>query len=415
MHQSTLHGIRRINSAEKTSGSTDPASCASFAAAGRIQKTLLRLLPLLCFTFFAGCEGKSLQDDNPVLTEAPPRLKDTNRASEAQDESHDSVIRAVGHSTSTVQLTGNTVVAEVNGSPIFVDDLIGSMRLSLDADEKLSEEEKQSIMYRQVRARLDAYVDQEIVLQALYRRIPEDRRGMIEDSLEEPFQEVIGNIKKDNNVETDAELNKVLATQGLSVDLLRESFIRIQMVQGFLSSSVEISNNVDRIELVEYYDQHHDDFTTKDRVRAQEIVVNFAEHGGEAEARSRMGDAIRELQQGADFAQVAVKYSDALSAEKRGDIGWIYRGSLADKDVEQRLFELPVEGVTKVYEHDDRFEIYRVLDREDARTEPFQEVQKQIEQRILAERKEKARSKVMEDLRTTSTVVSMFDEESAIE
>lgn len=378
-----------------------------------IQRIFVRLLILPGCALLAGCEGKSLVDDNPVFTEAPPRLRGTNAADSVGEPRADSVVKSVSHSKSTVELTGNTVVAEVNGTPIFVDDLIGSMRLSLEADPQLSDSEKTSIMREQIKKRLDAFVDQEIVLQALFRAIPEDRRDMIRDSLQEPFQDVIDGIKADNKVETDEQLNEILARQGLSIDLLRESFTRIQMVQGFLSSKVEVSQTVDRIEMVDYYNEHRNEFTSKERVRCQELIINFLDHGGKDAAKEQMSKAVIELQAGKDFADVAMRYSDALSAEKRGDIGWLRRGSLADKSLEDQLFSLQVGEMTQVYVRDDRFEVYRAMDREHATTPTFQEVQKQIEKLILAQRKDAARKKALDDLRETSIVVTMFDDVNA--
>jgi parvulin-like peptidyl-prolyl isomerase len=67
--------------------------------------------------------------------------------------------------------------------------------------------------------------------------------------------------------------------------------------------------------------------------------------------------------------------------------------------------------MTKVYVRDDRFEVYRVVDRQPARTAPFQEMQKEIEQRIRAEKARASRQKSMQDLRAKASVVTMFDEE----
>ncbi|MCP4505933.1 MAG: hypothetical protein GY826_05995 [Fuerstiella sp.] len=44
-------------------------------------------------------------------------------------------------------------------------------------------------------------------------------------------------------------------------------------------------------------------------------------------------------------------------------------------------------------------------------TTPFQEVQKEIEQRIRAEKSRAARQKTMQDLRAGASVVTMFDDQ----
>ena len=368
------------------------------------------MIVLVCASF-TGCAGKSLVADNPVFSETPPRIDLTNRATATTDKpAEESVIHAISH-TSAPELTGNTIVAKVNGRPIFVDDLVGSMRVTLEEDPRVSVDQRNQILHTQIQGRLKSYVDQEIVLQALRKKIPEDRQDDIRASLETPFQEVLGNIKRDNKVETEDELNGVLAQQGLSIDLLRESFLRIQMVQGYISSVAEVSDTVDRIEMVKYYDEHKEDFTSEERVRCQEIVVQFGANGGRDGAEEKMATVVKELQAGSDFAELAIEYSDALSSEKRGDMGWLTKGSLADKDVENTLFALAEGKMTKVYVRDDRFEVYRVSRHEDEKTESFQEVQQRIEEAIKSERRNQARADAIEKLRENAVVVTMYDKE----
>ena len=365
-------------------------------------------------TIIAGCQGKTLVDDNPVFAAAPPRGSLSNKSSVvSNDPAEDSDIRAVSLTKSSTLLTGNSVVAEVNGSPIFVDDLIGSVRLAVESDPSIPAEQKQQIMYAQIRKRIDGYIEQEIVLQALNKAIPEDRRALIAESLEEPFQEVVSKIKADSNVETDAELNEILAEQGLSIDLLRESFVRVQKVQGYLSTLATPPGEIDRPELVEYYLAHQDEFTNTERVRWQEITVDFSAHEGRDGAEDIMAKVVKELQSGADFADVAVKYSTALSAEKRGDMGWLERGGLADKELEKRLFELKPGQMTKVIVRDDRFDLFRVVDHQFAQTSPLKDVQQEIEQKIKQQTMQASRKAALDELRDKSSVVTIFDEDDS--
>ena len=374
------------------------------------------LLVILC-AVITGCEGKSLVDDNPVFVAAPPRRSLTNKAglATADDNQTQSVIKSVGYERDAGQeLTGNTIVAEVNGKPIFVDDLIGSIRLAVEANPEITAEQRQKILYMQTSARISNYVEQEIVLQALNQAIPEDRRKLIEDSLEEPFQEVITKIKADRKLESDKQLNDVLAEEGLSIDLLRESFVRIQKVQGYLSTIAPAPGAIERPELVAYYKDHQDEFTTSERIRCQELVVRFDRHEGHDGAEAVMAEAVKQLQEGADFAEIATRYSDALSAEKRGDMGWLERGNLADKDLEQRLFELQSGEMTKVYVRTDRFEVYRVVDHQQKRVAELKEVQNEIEQKLRQQHNQEARTATLKKLRSTASVVTIFDDDAAV-
>jgi parvulin-like peptidyl-prolyl isomerase len=100
-----------------------------------------------------------------------------------------------------------------------------------------------------------------------------------------------------------------------------------------------------------------------------------------------------------------------LSAEKRGDMGWIKRESLADKNLEAMLFDMPSGAMTSVQVHDDRFEVYKVIDHRAPKSVEFQAVQKEIEAKLLANLREEAQKQVLEDLRVKSTIVTIFDGE----
>ena len=366
-------------------------------------------VPLLGLAGLIGCEGKSLVNSGPVIRDTPPRLRAENQANqEAAKDAPEHQL--VGFTETTEELTGNTVVAEVNGRPIFVDDLIGSIRLTVEADPKLTDEQRQGIMRAQLKQRLNPYIEQEIVLQELDRKVPEENRAMIEESLEKPFQGILNDIMAENKVTNQADLNELMLSQGTSVELLRESFFRMQKVQGFLSNAATAPETIDRVDLVSYYEEHLDEFTSEERVRAQEIIIRFTNEEQKVEARTKMQDVVRGLREGTEFAELAVRYSDALSAEKRGDLGWLKRGSLADKELEAQLFELKTGQSTRIYEKPDSFEIYRVQDHEKERTDPFQEVQKQIERKLKAQYVQEMRLAKLEELKDQAIVTTIFDE-----
>lgn len=369
------------------------------------------LLCALCFCI-AGCQGKSLVDDHPVFAEAPPRRSLSNRSTLAQspDKPKRGNVLQVSESISEVPLTGNTVVATVNGHSILLDDLVGSMRLNLEASDQVSPEQRQQYLLQASRQKLDGYIDQEIVLDALSKDIDDEKQEIVKQSLEEPFQEVLTKIKADRKVETNAQLNELLANEGLSIDLLRESFIRMQMVNGYLATKVKPPSIIDRKSMLEYYREHVDEFTTEERVRCQEISILFREHDGKAGAEIEMSKVLKELRDGADFGEVAMKYSDSLSAEQKGDMGWIVRDSLADKKLEERLFSLSKGERTKIFARDNAYEIYHVVAHEEANTSEFSDVQRSIEQLLKKKAQQESREAAMKNLRDGATIVTMFDD-----
>jgi hypothetical protein len=387
-----------------------------FTTGHRMAGVLLLALTVLTVT---GCEGRTLVDDNPVFASAPPRKALVNSSSvqsqttPGQTASADG-IRLVALESSGLDWTkGNLVVAEVNGKPIFVDDIVGGMRLMVVASEQLSADQKQQIIRSAVQRNLADRIDQEIVLSEVARKIPEDRQDAVKESMEESFQAVIAGIKKERKLDTDEQLDDMLAAEGQSIALLRESYFRMQMVNGYLFTLAEPPKSIARKELVAYYQTHKEEYTPEEQVKWQELVVRFASHGGQAEAEKRMVTVVQQLQAGADFGTVAGTYSDSLSAERQGDMGWLKHGGLADQELESLLFELPVGGMTKVFVRDDRFEVFRVTEHQLPTARPFSEVQLEIEELLKQQKTEEQRRKVMADLKERSSVSTVFDQDNA--
>ena len=381
------------------------------------HEVLVRSLLLTAVVAAIGCEGPGLNVDNPVLGELPPRRSlvnsatlDTPAGSEVTVVPEVTTVSFSGNSTG---LAGNAVVAEINGRPLFVDDLVGSVRLTIESDKSLSDDLRQQILKKEIRSRLKQRINEEIVLQALEAKIPEEQRDAIQEHLETGFQQYLEGLKSDQNLQSDKQLNEKLAQHGMSIGLLRESFFRIQMVNGFVQSLAEnhVMGPSDRRELLEYYREHIDEFTPEERVRWQEIRVDFAAHGGRTQAEERMTEVVQEIQAGtSDFGELASQYSDSLSAENSGNMGWLRRGALTDKGLEEALFELPSDGMTKVLVRDRHFIVCRVARHEYARTRSFDEVQSEITQAILQQREQAARNKVIEELRESATVRTIFDD-----
>ena len=196
---------------------------------------------------------------------------------------------------------------------------------------------------------------------------------------------------------------------------MKDTFIRRQFVVGYVQSKVQVPKLIDRAVLVKHYQEHIDEYTPDEEVRFAEIVVRFRDHGGREGAEDVMTQVVQRLRQKEDFGTVAQELSDVLSSEKRGDIGWIKRGSLADKELEAMLFEMSAGEMTSVQVHEDRFETYKVIDHRHPQTVQFQAVQKEIEAKKLGELRDAAHKQVMDDLRAKGIIITIFDGEKPAE
>lgn len=378
---------------------------------------LMIFAALVLMPISVGCKGTSVKEENPVFTLAPPRRSLINHAADAEEQrlanqsnaKEGGIVPVSFHEIGVAPLTGTSIVATVNGKPVFVDDVLGGVRRRIESDPNLTDEQRQMIMLQSLRLRTQEYAEDSLVVQALEATIPEDKRKVIRDSLEPAFKDVCEKMMKDNGLTADEELDTWLETQGFTRREMKDTFVRRQFVVGYVQSKAQVPKEIDRAELVKYYQDHIDEYTPDEEVRFAEIIVRFRDHGGREGAEDIMTKIVQRLRQKEEFGSVASELSDVLSAEKRGERGWIKRGSLADKELEAMLFDMPSGSLTSVQVQEDRFEVYKVVDHRDPKSVAFQSVQKEIEAKILEERRKVAQKRVLDDLRAKSTIVTIFD------
>lgn len=124
------------------------------------------------------------------------------------------------------------------------------------------------------------------------------------------------------------------------------------------------------------YDTRREQYRTPERVRARHILLKTT---GKAEKdvaalKQRAQDLQKQLKGGADFADLAKKNSeDTISAEKGGDLGFVTRGQTVP-NFEQAAFSLKPNEISDVITTEYGFHVIQVLEKQDARTQPFDEV-----------------------------------------
>lgn len=158
-----------------------------------------------------------------------------------------------------------------------------------------------------------------------------------------------------------------------------------------------------------YYVENQARFEVKARVKASHILVKVkADDDGATQREVRRSiDRIyrKAIARNADFAQLAREHSEGPSAARGGDLGWFGRGRMV-KEFEDVAFRLKVGAVSRPVKTKFGWHIIKVLEREQAHTEPLEEVQDDISKRLEARSFRAGRDKLMTELRDKATIVS---------
>ena len=137
-----------------------------------------------------------------------------------------------------------------------------------------------------------------------------------------------------------------------------------------------------------YYNEHIDDYKVENRVHVEHILFKtIGKTDAEiAEIHQKAEDVLKQAKHGANFEDLAKKYSeDDATKPKGGDLGWIVEGQTVP-EFQQAAFSLPKGSISDLVKTQYGFHIIKVLDRETAHTKTFEEVRDSILQPVLEQK-----------------------------
>jgi peptidyl-prolyl cis-trans isomerase D len=143
-----------------------------------------------------------------------------------------------------------------------------------------------------------------------------------------------------------------------------------------LRASVQIPDDVLRAQ----YQKNIQQYQVPDRVHVEHILfLTVGKTDAEiAEIQKTAEDVLAQLKKGANFEDLAKKYSDdTQSKDKGGDLGWIVHGQTVP-EFDKAAFGLAKGEISGLVKTQYGFHIIKVLDKETAHTKSFDEVKDSI-------------------------------------
>src|SRR3989442_1448552 len=132
---------------------------------------------------------------------------------------------------------------------------------------------------------------------------------------------LVDDFRKQQNIASDDDLEKVLKDQGMKRKDLEEQLIRLAVPQEIINYEVRRKISVSEAEIKDYYDAHQKGWETAPTVSFNEIAM-FYEDANRPEVLSRAQGVVREARGGGtDFGELVQKYSEAPSKEAGGFLG----------------------------------------------------------------------------------------------
>jgi peptidyl-prolyl cis-trans isomerase SurA len=221
-------------------------------------------------------------------------------------------------------------------------------------------------------------------------------------NVSEQLKLVIENIKKQNNIESDEDLRRELAKQGLEWEDWTKQQEEYLLNQAVIYTEVERSIVIDESEIVAYYKNHRGEFVEPEEYKLRGLYISDENRTPE-EVEARKAEVLAKLDAGGDWGAVAAASSDAPTKDSQGDLGTFKKGEL-EKSLEEAVSKIKPAERTPWLGVKNGWYLIRLDEKKDSRQLSFEESRKAIEEKIYNERKQKKLEEFLKNLREKSYV-----------
>jgi parvulin-like peptidyl-prolyl isomerase len=298
-------------------------------------------------------EGGKKEDNRQIYLEALKKQVRTKEGSKTEK---------IAGGEKEVEKKGEDIVAIVNGEKVFRKDL----------DRRLSVLKR---MNQEVTRSTQMLVVNQLTKKVLLKQFVEGQN--IEVSNEE-IQGEVEKIKfflKSGPNNSEKPLEEILESRGSSISELEAEVTRTLALSKYLDK--EVSDDEKR----SYFDANKNAFNGE-RVRASHVLVDTRKMKTDAElegAKQKIGDIKKEIDNGADFAEMAKKYSDCPSSENGGDIDFFQRKGSMVEEFAKVAFSMEVGEVSEPVKTPFGYHIIKVTDREEGKDVSYEDVSDMVD------------------------------------
>lgn len=216
----------------------------------------------------------------------------------------------------------------------------------------------------------------------------------------------LDDVRKQNGLATMDDLRKAVEGSGIAWEdyqtEMRNKLLRDNVIRQEVAGKMDISPDA----VKQYYDAHKQEFDLPEQVVLAEIFLSTEGRTPEEifSIRKKAEDLHNRLARGADFTQLAERYSEGQTAKDGGVIGTFKRGML-DKTLDDAVFKLNKGEITDVIQTKTGFEVLKVVEHYQAGLQPLPVVQDKIQNQLYMDKMQPALRDYLAQLREESYVL----------
>ena len=232
---------------------------------------------------------------------------------------------------------------------------------------------------------------------------------------DEQLRGFVDQVKKDNNLPTDADLERALqASLGIGLKTYmtraREDLVKQEVLRREVFSRIAVETQ----EIQAYYQEHKADYRLPSRFRMRELVLpkgNTPE--AQQETQAKLATIREELAKGTPFETLVEQYSTSPSRSTGGDLGWLDPGMLRP-DLESAVLALRQGQVSAPISAGSDIYLVQLTEAELDKYKAFADVQGEIRAKLQEPKAQAAIESYIQGLRIRANIRYMVARETIL-
>ena len=354
---------------------------------------VLACLAIFFTTFSLSCRPKT------------PAESDANKPEPSPDRI-EADVNLVEPSTAE-ETTTDSVAVTVNGVDITESEIERLIKPQLDMMAKQSSNQAPAFVEQLKKMLRQQALDAMIVGRLLDEKVKETNIVVADEEVITRIREIASAQRPPLSLE---DFEKKITEYG-SYDKVKQEVRKGLGYQKFMQTQWAGKINVIEEDAKKHYDENPKQFETPEQVRASHILIkpdttdpNTDPNQAKAKARAEIQDLLKQVKEGADFAEVAKANSACPSAARGGDLNFFPRGRMA-APFEEAAFELEIGQISDIVETSYGYHVIKVTDRKGASLVSFEQARGSIVNKLAQEKQSEFAKKYIESLKAKATIV----------
>jgi peptidyl-prolyl cis-trans isomerase C len=202
------------------------------------------------------------------------------------------------------------------------------------------------------------------------------------------------------------EFKKALAARGVTLEKLKSDTRLDLSINKMMEAEAATLPAPGDAQVRDFYDKNPDKFKQEEACRASHILFKVEESADAAtkkKAKDQAESVLKQARAGADFAELAKKYSADGSAQQGGDLDFFTRGQMVPA-FDQAAFALKPGQISDIVTTQFGYHIIKVTERRAASTVDFEKVSARIKEYLTEQQKQQKVEAFIESLKQKAKI-----------